>query len=365
MALEDYKKQKKAAAEKENPTPDSGKTLTDIASNSEEAKLFGAFIQQRGDQQEADLAARFMAKQLEQGDMEKLAELRKLHNEKMDGIKRIEGAMTEEYVQEFAENHPYFKNIVGLVGPKKAADAIKKQMRELAATDPDRFDELKMKMDRMLDHKEGEMKQVDAKILEHCKKLGISEKVFLESLKMETAKERNAHLAQHIKKSYGAFKSAGNFLSFGRTAKKEAIELARQKEEMDEALEELEFYMMGVGGTLDTIVEGNEDMRQVFTNIMHAEDKGPIAQERLDMKQAGAEAEQEKVQLQKRWETEKKKTPGYENLSDDDKDALREQFINEEKNVSASKEAARKKKGLWASFIGMFGIESIKKEDLK
>lgn len=360
--IEGYKKQTEAAAEakvaKDSTIAERpGSTLTDIIKHPTESAIFGSLLKKNGADSDA-LIERLYKNELQQDDLSKLEEARRVHIQKMHEVENLEKQMTPEYITEFAKNSSKFQELVNLIGPKKSGEMLKNQMRDLLVNDSDKFDSLSGKLMELITYKEGTLSDLDKDILDECKKNGVSEANFMKALAMENEDEQREFLREHIRSSFGRFKRAFDFV--GGWSKDDAKKLAARKHDMDTAVKNLNSRIGDVGSMLENVVDANDAVRNAFASEILGEQVPPPTPQ-MTLREARKETSSEEELLDQEWEKEKKALK-FETLTPKKKEAAKNAFRT--KMIEDQKKKTEKK-GFWASLLSSLFETTVRSKDLK
>jgi hypothetical protein len=335
--LERYKSKVEAAAvEEDAPKSADERTLNEILKNKEDAALLGKFLARDNKQ---DLAGRIASASITEADFSELEQYRAMNIQKIEEVQKLDEMLTPEYVQECGARSPEFAKLLKLLGPEKAAKAIKSQLREVVVSDGDRFDTMYASLDKLNQFKSGEMKELEDQIREECERLDLDEKEFADIMALPDTNERKKALRQHARTSYGFFKKAGDFVSFGHWSKADAEKLARNKPEMDEMVEALNNHIKGLGGAMSMLVTENGDVRKAFAREMVDEQAPAKVPE-----EGFAGIKEDKRRIDAEW-AEFKRTKNFDTLSETQQQIAIDDF---KAKVKMEKRAQPAKKGIWS-----------------
>jgi hypothetical protein len=330
------------------------KTLSEILKDSQESALLGRFMEVDNNH---ELAGRMAMGDLTQTDLEKLEEYRVKNIEKLGQVKSLETTITPEYVKEFAANSPEFQKLVNLVGPEKAAVAIKNQLREVVASDPDRFDNMHSALERLSSYKSGEMKSLETKIREQCKdfKTELSDDDFAAVMAIEDPYDREVELRKKVRGSFGIFRKAGDYLSLGKWSRPAAQELAKNKAEMDMVIRGLNDHIGAMGGTLNAMVSENVDVRKAFAKELIDEKPAAKAPE-----EGFGSIKKETQALDQEWKTFRTAS-NFDTASPMDQTTIQDNF---RRKVKAERVSKPPKKGVFARIWAAFFDKAVDTKEL-
>lgn len=239
------------------------KTLADILKNPSESAMLGRFMEVANDH---ELAGRLATGELNEEDLEKLEEYRQNNVEKLAQVESLDASFTPEYMKEFGEQSPEFKKLLNLVGPEKAANALKSQLREVVASDPERFATMHASLESLSEYKSGKMKDLENNIREQFKnhKTNIKDEDFQAVMSINDPAERSAELQKKVRGSFGLFRKAADYVSFGKFSKPAAEELAKNKNLMDSTIQGLDGHIEDLGSSLNAMISKNDEVRKAF-----------------------------------------------------------------------------------------------------
>ncbi len=361
--LEGYKTKTKevSAAEQAKKDAEAGivpgpapKTLNEILKDQDESALLGRFMEVKNDH---ELAGRMATGTLKQEDLDKLEDYRKDNIEKIGQVKSLETTITPEYVKEFAAHSEEFQKLVNLVGPEKAANAIKSQLREVVASDPARFENMHASLEKLSSFKSKEMKNLETRIREQCKefKTNLKDEDYAAAMAVADPAEREIALRKKVRGSFGFFRKAADYVSFGKFSKPAAEELAKNKAEMDNVIKGLDDHIGAMGGTLNAMISENADVRKAFARELIDEKIPKAAPEK------GFESiKKETKDLDTAW-VSFRSSNNFDAQLPAQQDALREQFRKETKEAQKTKPA---KKGIFARIWAVFFDKAVETKEL-
>lgn len=330
------------------------KTLNEILKDPNDSAFLGRVMEIKNDK---ELAARMATGTLEQSDLEKLEVYRLENIEKLEQVKSLETAITPEYVKDFAANSPEFQKLVNLVGPEKAAKSIQSQLREVAASDGSRFENMHDSLKKLSEYKGKEMKDLEKKIREQCKgfKTNLKEEDFAAVMAISDPMERADALQEKVRGSFGLFRKAADYVSLGKFSRPAAEELAKNKTQMDATIKGLNEHIGNMGGTLNAMISENADVRKAFAKEL-IDEKAPVK-----TPEVGFESVRKEVKdIDTAW-TEFRTANNFYEKTDVQQETLKKQFRTEAKESQVKKPA---KKGIWARLWSSIFEKAIDNKEL-
>ncbi len=358
--IDSFRKKKEASQEEEHTTPPpKGHALAEILNDKTNSHLFGTLLDNDGQE---SLGKRVATGNLEEDDIELLEEYRKKYSEKVIESETIEKLLTEENVIEIARSQPDFAKIINILGPQKAIRAIRSQLREMCFTDGERFSRIAEPIVEYDSYKNGEYKKTNDKVEKFCKDNNISIKGYLEALDIEDPKEKEEALKKLAGEKQEGWK-VWNAITLKTARNLKGLQSAEA--EMELSIAELDKYKEAVGDMLYTSVSGNKDMRDAFARELLSE-SAPAVEPKSGFEGGKKEAlgAFDENQFNKDW-TEYKKKMNYDGSDDDEKDNLKDLFIDDQKKAYRTKNKGHE--GFWTSIFGALfeGKIDDKKDTLK
>jgi hypothetical protein len=380
--------QEKNEAEHKQPVAGKGETLAEILADNEKSSLFSQWMEEmvEANTEDHELFGRLVSKELKPDDFEKLDELRAEFIERMNDAARVEKTITPELVTELATDSQELQRLINMVGTEKAVKAFKSQIKTIAVTDFETFEDLQQSVDALQSYESGELGILKARVEKLCKEEGISAEEYWLILSVKDEKKREKAFIDMARKSWGTgfmseLKRIGDWVLNDDNARNK-IKRLTSKEEVDEIAAQLEEHKKKLVGALVGSVEKNESLRNAFTRqIVGSGESEPS--KIAGMKEAEKEAEtisteQKKVfdseigKVQQAWTTYKKQEPNWDKLTEDERDLLRESFMKMNDPFKKAKERIEKTKkqpkkgGFWVNiFQTFFGLWNIDKSVLK
>ncbi len=368
MALETYKKEQKKLEKEEEIELNDGvekeqeETLTikKILADKESSALFGKMIEESGGPEGKDMAVRLVDGKLEEGDVDSLEKYRASFEEKMHVVENLNEELTPELLDELGLQSPEFKKILNTLDSKTTSKMIKDRMAELAVSEPEHFDKISKKIEKLQDFKDGEFKVLDESVKKICEENNIDADDYLKALAINDPKKQEETLRNLVRDSWGeggwgsTVRVLDKFSSlFGGGSKLIAEQLADQKVNIDAVFAELDKHKKGIGKVLATTVKGSNTMRDALSKALIGE---PTKVEHIGMKDS-KELLPKEIDIDTRWEEAKVdlnvggKT--WNRLNSVEKDKERKKFGNK---IKAEAKKKSKGKGFWASiFEAIFG----------
>jgi len=361
--LEEEERRKNGGPEEEKETM----TLQEIISNHTNSDLFGKMLDTEGNPSENKALMERLAKgELKADDLDGLESHRKLFEERMNRVENVDEELTEEMVIEIGESNPDIKKIISLSKSGDVVKAVGTRLAELAMTDPDHFNEIAGKIERMQAVKRGGDK-LDESINGYCKENGISGDEVAKLYAIGNESERKTALADLVRDSWGSGLVGKLKRAFDRGdgSIKTVEQLESYKKKIDTILVTLDKRKRDIGTALATTISGNEVMLKALANAIKGE---PTKVEKgLGFKEAGA-AMMKDEEVENEWE--KRKADVVKNLGVANWAAVPNK-INEADKFVADMEAEVKKRSrgggsFWAKIFSpiFHGFMFDKKHDL-
>lgn len=340
--------------------PPVGHTLKEILQDKNKSHLFGKLLERDGHE---DLALRIATGKLEESDIVLLEQQRVVFSEKLTHTDKIEKLLTKDNIIEFARNHPDFEKIVNLIGPEKAAQVIKNQLKDISITDESRFDGIASALETYTSYKEGDYKTRNDQVEKMCRDGEFTPQEYLKAIAITDPREKRKALQELANRTRSGFQAAKSFISFGKFGNKETADLEVSQRSMETSITELEGHHQAVGAMLFCTVSGNENMRNSLFGEL-ANEKAPEEKKSgfSDTRKEAGSAFNES-NFTKDWEEYKKKA-GYATEDVAGQDIIKDMFLDEQKQ--AYKEKMKENKGFWASIFITFmeGMITTKKNTL-
>ena len=250
MPLDTYQQEKKRLEQEErkkqgiDEPEENALTLAAIRADENKNKLFGKMLEQENDPGAAELMQRFVGNKLKTEDFAALDALRGRFSERMSRVENATEELTPDLIGALGE-HPEFKHIFSSsLGPEKTVSFIKRELAELAVTDPDRFANIADRMEEMQTYRDKNMTAIEKNIREQCEKAGINADAYYKAVAIEGEKERKNAIKKLVREQWGDGVWAGvkkgiDFFTFGKVSGGSVGRLAGHKPELDRALEQL------------------------------------------------------------------------------------------------------------------------------
>ncbi|MES2314846.1 MAG: hypothetical protein V4524_02830 [Patescibacteria group bacterium] len=362
MALDTYKQEQERLAKEEeiklHGEPEEEKeelTLKTIMANKEQSALFAKMIKDSGDATAAEITGRFMNGAPGEDDLDAMEEYRAQFEKRMNQVESVNGELSAEFIADLGEQSPDFKKILKALGSEASSEMIKDKMADLAVSDPDRFDTIVKKVEKLQEFKKGTYKDVEDAVKKMAEENNIDADAYMKALAIADEGEREKALQDLVRNQWGfAHKTADSLFSFfGGGSAKIAEKLADEKGTVDEVHAALDKHKKGIGKVLAASVTGNEDMRNALAKSVLGE---PVKKERVNMKESRDLLPKE-TDIDKQWipfrDAFAVGGKKWDALTDAEKDAGRAVFGDKMKAESKKK---AKDKGFWASlFDSLFG----------
>lgn len=277
MAIEEFKKAKREAQEKETGPKDPTLTLGAITSDPHRSELFNYVLEQDGDDG-VQLKERLAKNELQEGDIGKLEQTRQKLEARILGTKKLLESLTAEQLANIAdaENIPgkdegYMKSFVNGIGAERTRALIEKHIELVAVKSPDRLKEIEDRIRQVEAYQQGEYRKKDEQVETLYQKFGLKDSNIADIYEIKDNAERENALKSLVKERMSRFGKVANFLTGGMLATDRATLLLGQRSAMEEKLNELNGYLADVGGTLGLSIDEHPEVRQTFVNELKNE----------------------------------------------------------------------------------------------
>ncbi|MEI6396600.1 MAG: hypothetical protein WCO48_00800 [Candidatus Taylorbacteria bacterium] len=358
MAIEVYKQeQEKIKAEEEKKRrqeagePEEDReplTTAEIIADKEKSDLLGKMLDYEVGPDSEKIMARLKKGEPNEADIDVLSKYREIFDKKMQKVENIKEEITPDMVAELGEHDPSFKKLLEHIDPDKLTDVVQDRLGELAMTDPDRFNKLAKKIEKMQEFKKGDFKKLDDSVKEMCKERNINEDEYMKVLTIKDEKERMKALETFERNSWGegGWGKTKRFIDSilsNSLSEPGAQKLNWKKSEIDNAFAELDKHKKNIGKMLAVTVKGNDDMRNALANAILGK---PTKNERRGFKDAESTPQITESEILKRWEEEKavgffdrngKNKKMWDKMSALEQDKARDYFLDDMKAEQASK----------------------------
>lgn len=363
------KKAEEEVFKAEDPVVKQGPSLVEVL-RSKNSRYLGEMLKNSEDPEAAPLAERMALGELDEGDISTLENFRIDFNKRMEAVGRLEKSITPDALPGFAKNSPEFQKIINLLGPDKAANAIKSQLKEFAFGDEDsqdRFSKIADAIGKLEAFKSNTdtFDELEEQMEDTYTKYDLSDKEFENTVKIEDDGERTQKMRELVKSKYGSLRKFGLMIGIGRSGlKKKAIELSNFHGEIDDTIEDriegLKTKIEDVGKVLAISMDENEGMRHALSREIigeehpdHVKTSGfkEIQKELPNIKSANAAIDTAWVAF---------RGDDFDSLGDPEKEAKRKEFVTDYKEKNKDK---FKGEGFWSTVFGnMFSVLLSKKE---
>lgn len=321
-------------------------SLTKILSDKKLSTLFGKMLEREGAH---DLATNIMdGTPLKDGDLGLLEGHREAFQEIMDKVDEVNESLTPENIENMAANSRSFEKIINLVSPEKGSTLLKAEMADLAISKPAEFEMILLQVKMIAEYKENDMKDLEKEIKEYCETNDVKSVEVEKALALEDEDKRREAVQKLVKASYGDFSKAVNFMSAGTLTRMMTGNLLKRKDQIDNAYSELDRLTGNVGKALSVSISGSQELKDAVSRS--------FLQEAPEKPQSDFKEVRESKGLMPKvgdteaaWKTAKAKIRNWGTLSDAEKDAKVNEFID-----SHVEESSRKIKGgggFWASIF--------------
>ncbi len=293
MAIEELKKAKQEAQEKETGPKDTTLELGAIMRDQHRSELF-KFILDQDNQGEKDeegktLTERLADNKLQEGDIGKLEQARQKLEVRIMGTKKLLESLTSEQLANIAdaENIPgkdegYMKSFVNGIGADRTRALIEKHIELVAVKAPDRLKEIEDKIRQVEAYQRGEYRKKDEQVETLYQKYGLKDSNIADIYQIQDNAERTDALQNLVKERMSRFGRVANFLTGGMLATDRTTLLLGQRSAMEEKLNALNGYLADVGGTLNLSLDEHQEVRQTFVRELKNESDAE-AKERIPM----------------------------------------------------------------------------------
>jgi phosphopantetheine adenylyltransferase len=272
MAIEELKKAKQEAEEKETGLKDPLLELGAITSDPSRSELFNYILEQDGDEG-VKLKERLAKNELEEGDIGRLEQARQKLETRILGTKKLLESLTSEQLANIAEaeNIPggdtgHMKSFVNGIGAGRTRALIEKHIEIVAVKAPERLKEIEAKIRQVEVYQEGEYRRKDEQVEALYEKYGLKDTNIANIYQMKDNTERADALRNLVKNQMSRFGKVANFLTGGMLATDRATLLLGQRSAMEEKLNELNGHLADVGTVLNLSLDEHQEVRQTFVN---------------------------------------------------------------------------------------------------
>lgn len=277
MAIEELKKAKQEAQEKETGPKDPTLELGAITSDPHRSELLNYVLEQDGDEG-IQLKERLAKNELQEGDIGRLEQTRQKLEARIMGTKKLLESLTSEQLVNIAdaENIPgksegYMKSFVNGIGAERTRALIEKHIETVAVKSPDRLKEIEEKIRQVEAYQQGEYRKKDEQVEALYQKYGLKDSNIADIYQIQNNTERENALRGLVKERMSRFGKVANFLTGGMLATDRATLLLGQRSAMEEKLNELNGYLADVGGALNLSLDEHKEVRQTFVNELKHE----------------------------------------------------------------------------------------------
>ena len=345
--FDQFRKNKEEQRKRENSTtpPPMGHSLAEIMKDKKKLHLFGELLKKDGNDA---LAARVLTGRLDEYDIDRLEEQRKVFSEKIIKAEKIEKLLTVEYVISLARNNPDFEKIVNQLRPEGAIKVITSQLKDLAITNETRFNDIASKMDAKEGYLGDEYKKLNDRVEKLLNDKNISQEEYLDILKIKDSNEKRKALVILAKRGR----------MFGRLDKDFLSKLEGSAVTMEESINQLSIQEASIGSALFMSVNENKDVREAFANELIGE--RVASESKQGLKELRKDAFDEAT-VDEHWKRAKETTQYSQAKNDPARlEAFKNEFRDREKKLNNKK---NKGTGFWDDIIrALFGGMVDKKE---
>lgn len=359
--IEKYSEQKKNTEEKERKDaglPErteerKGPTLMEILKNHEQSRLFGAYLEEQG---EDDLAKKLAAGDLDEANLNQLSGRRKEFLGVLDVTKNLSEKLNIKNIEEVVSSSPELKKIADLVGNDGIHDALTRRLSEMAIRDSERIRKIGDRLAQIETTKK-EIAEENKKIAEICKKYGISEDQYLAAIS-----GGDSHALDDIVKSkmgrWSKFK-----LRMGNTGARKKLhteaESIKKSTEIEAFINRLDADLKDLGASLQSTLIDNEAAHSVLVGQLRQEKP---EQSSPDMSFSEMNNARKGDVLKKDFEEFKKNNRAHYTPKGGvfDETAAMQDFAR-----GYSRNVAKKKSGFWAKMFGLLLSPGIIEDLLK
>jgi|GEM_PF-2399236 len=355
----------------EDPAVKQGPSLVEVLRGNN-SRYLGEMLKNSEDSEALELATRMAGGELDEGDISLLEKYRVDFNKRMEAIQQMENSITADNVALFAKGSPEFQKIINLLGPDKAANAIKVEIKNLAFGDQDaqdRFTKIREAVGKMEAFKSDKtsFEELEGRMEETYEKYKLSDGEFEGAIQEEDPALRTQKMRELVKGKYGGLQKLGLFFFIGKgKLDRKAAELSGFKDDIDATIEErmtgLQEKIDSVGKVLAISMDQNQGMRHALSREIIGE-QHPDREKNSGFKEIQKELPNIKAAnegIDKAWIAFKTES-GFDSLTDDaEKEAKKKEFLAGYKEQNKDK---FKGEGFWSFiFASMFNALVDKKE---
>lgn len=240
------------------------RSLADITQNKFEHELFyNEFLPRIDPARAVDVAyALAHGHVLPEEDDRFLEKARKQYNKERFDLDRVQDRITKDEIVRIGKLDKRIGEIVGKIGPYKAAELIKGELPSMAMSEPKTF----RKLLRALTNKEGETaaraKELDERVEHDLHKYGIGEDEYVEATATGTTIETRHGLQQLVKRHFRWYEKAFDFVSAGTLSAHRMSKLYDNLSEEERLRAECDDHLKKVGKVLRGTL--NADVREAM-----------------------------------------------------------------------------------------------------
>ena len=274
------KEEKKKAGIPEEP--EDTLTVKQILNDKEKSDLLGDMVKHGGDPADEQLMTRLVSGKIEAADFDRLEELRGGLSEKIRDAENIKSELTPELAMDIAKGNPDLEKIVKSVSPEGVVKAVHETIKNIAVNDPDNFAKILKRIETVKSYKDGDFKKLDESVNEICKGRGFNADEFLKKGAIKDFDERQKALGDLVKAGWGkqgglgVIKKVGNFFTGDLFSTMKATTLEGKRQEVSDALAELDKRKKKLGAVLVSSISGNKDDRSTNREMVGTPKKKEI-----------------------------------------------------------------------------------------
>lgn len=271
MVLEQMRRHKKEAmAATPGAAPEQAPQLTlkEIFADKEHKRRFEKMLEVEQNEKRADFAdigsALADLSRAEPGDLRRFEGVRSLYAEKMDRARMLGTAVTPDSLTEMSTSSPHLADALNMIGKEEMVRLLQRQFQEIAVSDPTRFNAITSAFASLSTYRTGEYKKRNDEAVALAERYNIDGDTYARILSNPNSSVRQRELREEVKKTYGGFKTAMNFVLLGSLSRSSTKKLERQRVPLQDSLHQLDAHIASVGSVLGLMVDENKEVRSAL-----------------------------------------------------------------------------------------------------
>ncbi len=344
-------------------------TVKEILADKEKSDLFVQMLVDTGEEEDEQLADQIAKSEIRQEDHDRLEKQRVAFEKKMDQVETIKKELTVELITDLGKNDQEFKALLGKVTADNMKDVVDSRLNELAISDSTRFEKLLKAIEQKQSDEGDSRKKLDDSVKKMCDENGWDETAYAQAMLIKDHSKREEAFSEMVRASWGDgflgwYRRLFDTMFAGSGSGKDVQTLEAKKNEVGAWLAELENHKKNIGSVLSATIKGNYDMTAALSKAIFGES---LKVERVgfkDMKNTfPSDPKVDQMWEECIQENVSKKHKSWDKFDDDEKDRIRDEFVDGLKK-DGKKYSGR---GLWgAIFANLFNpFIDTKKASLK